>query len=327
MGEGRLSGFGSLVRYLALFSAIIFLSAPLACAADKLRVAKPEATTFAFAFLDIGIGSGIFAKHGLEIENVDLPGASKAHQALIAGSVDVELGSGVEFIYLAKGSPAKGIAVLAGAPLGMCIMVRDDGAIKDVRDLKGKLIGISTVGSLTDWLATEIARRQGWGADGVTRVALGNQDASSAALVAKNIDANIGGTQTGYRLQDTGRGKILTTFGPLVPDFITHMILASDSFIASNPDQLKRFLAGWFETVRFAKANKAEAVRLTQPLTRLPAETANAIYDQQIAMFSDNGRFEAKQLAVIKSSVRELGQMETLPPDNQLFTEAFLPPR
>jgi hypothetical protein len=25
--------------------------------------------------------------------------------------------------------------------------------------------------------------------------------------------------------------------------------------------------------------------------------------------------------------VRELGQMETLPPDDQLFTEAFLPPR
>jgi NitT/TauT family transport system substrate-binding protein len=158
-------------------------------------------------------------------------------------------------------------------------------------------------------------------------VALGNQDASSAALVAKNIDANIGGTQTGYRLQDTGRGKILTTFGPLVPDFITHMILASDRFIAANPDQLKRFLAGWFETVRFAKANKAEAVRLTQPLTRLPAETANAIYDQQIAMFSTDGHFEKKQLEVIKSSVRELGQMETLPPDDQLFTEAFLPPR
>ena len=318
---------GVVARCIALFLGMIVLTSPLARAADKLRVAKPEATTFAFAFLDIGIGSGIFAKHGLEIENVDLPGASKAHQALIAGSVDVELGSGVEFIYLAKGSPAKGIAVLAGAPMGMCIMVRDDGTVKDASDLKGKLIGVSSAGSLTDWLATEMSRRQGWGADGVTRVALGSQDAASAALVAKNIDAIIGGTQTGYRLQDTGRGKILTTFGPLVPDFITHMILASDSFIAANPELLKRFLAGWFETVRFAKANKAEAVRLTQPLTRLPTETANAIYDQQIAMFSTDGRFEQKQLEVIKSSVRELGQMETLPPDNQLFTEAFLPPR
>jgi len=321
-----LSGFVLAARRIALLSIALCCATWPAVAADKLRVGKPEATTFAFAFLDIGVGAGIFAKHGLEIENVDLPGAAKAHQALIAGSIDVELGSGIEFVYIAKGSHAKGIAVLAGAPMGMCLMVRDDGSIKDPRDLKGKLVGISTVGSLTDWLATEMSRRQGWGPDGVTRVALGNQDASSAALVAKNIDANIGGgTQTGYRLQETGRGKILTTFGPLIPDFITHMIVSSDSFIASNPEILKRFLAGWFETVRFAKANKAEAVRLTQPLTRLPTETASAIYDQQIAMFSETGRFEKKPLEVIKQSVRALGPLETLPPDEALFTEAFLP--
>lgn len=322
-----MSAFASTVRFFVLLCVVLLLTSNLASAADKLRVAKPEATTFAFAFLDIGAQTGIFGKQGIEIESVDLGGASKAHQALISGSVDVELGSGIEIMFIAKGSPAKGIAVLAGAPLGMCITVRDDGAFKDASDLKGKLIGISTAGSLTDWLATELSRRQGWGSDGVTRVALGNQDALSSALVAKNIDAIVGGTQTGYRLQETGRGKVLTTFGPLVPDFITHMILASDSFIASNPEMLRRFLAGWFDTVRFAKANKAEAVRLTQPLTRLPPEIASAIYDQQIAMFSTDGRFEKKPLDVIKSSVRELGQIDKLPPDNALFTEAFLPPR
>lgn len=315
----------SAARLIVVAQAVLLLALQAANAADKLHVAKPEATTFAFAFLDIGVQAGIFSKHGIEIESLDLAGASKAHQALIAGSADVELGSGIEFMFIAKGSPAKGIAVLAGAPLGMCITVRDDGEFKRGADLKDKLIGISTVGSLTDWLATELSRRQGWGSDGVKRVALGNQDALSAALIAKNIDAIVGGTQTGYRLQETGRGKVLTTFGPLVPDFITHMIVSSDSFIAAHPDRLRRFLAAWFETVRFAKANKAEAIRLTQPLTRLPAEIAAIIYDEQIAMFSTDGRFEPKALDIIKKSVRELGQLDTLPPDDALFTEAFLP--
>lgn len=322
-----MSALRSAARLITLFQIVLMLACPAAHAADKLRVTKPEATTFAFAFLDIGVGAGIFAKHGLEIESLNLAGAAKAHQALIAGSAEIELGSGIEMMYIAKGSPAKGIAALAGAPLGLCIMVRDDGEIKDSAGLKGKLIGISTVGSLSDWLATEASRRQGWGSDGIKRVALGNQDAMTAALVAKNVDAIIGGTQTGYRLQDTGRGKVLTTFGPLVPDFITHMIVASDSVIASHPDALRRFLAAWFETVRFAKANKEEAIRLTRPLTRVPPETASILYDQQIAMFSLDGRFEPKALAVIKDSIRELGQLDTLPPDNALFTEAFLPPR
>jgi NitT/TauT family transport system substrate-binding protein len=310
-----------------LLLAVLLLASGTASAAEKLRVAKPEATTFAFALLDVGIAQGIFARHGLEIESVDLAGASKAHQALIAGSVDVELGSGVEILFIAKGSPAKGIAVLAGPPAGMCVTVRGDGALRDKADLKGKLIGVSTAGSLTDWLATELSRSQGWGGDGVTRVALGNQDALIAALVSKNVDAIIGGTQTGYRLEASGRGKVLTTFGKLVPDFITHMILASDSFIASHPDTLRRFLAGWFETVRFVQANKAETIRLTETITRLPSDIASTIYDEQIAMFSTDGRFEPKALAVTEQSVRELGGLTALPPDPALFTEAFLPPR
>jgi NitT/TauT family transport system substrate-binding protein len=322
-----LSALRPFARLTILMLAVLLAASPAATAAERLRVAKPEATTFAFALLDVGIEEGIFAKHGLEIESLDFAGAGKAHQALIAGSVDVELGSGVELMFIAKGSPAKGIAVLAGPPMGMCITVRDDGEIKDSADLKGKLIGVSTAGSLTDWLATELSRRQGWGSDGVNRVPLGSQDALIAALVSKNVDAIVGGTQTGYRLQAGGRGKVLTTFGRLVPDFITHMILASDRFIASHPDTLRSFLAGWFETVRFVKANKAETIRVTLKLTRLPPEIASTIYDEQIAMLSSDGRFQPKPLEIIEASVRELGGLKELPADTALFTEAFLPPR
>ncbi|HEX3971123.1 MAG TPA: ABC transporter substrate-binding protein, partial [Stellaceae bacterium] len=141
----------------------VLLSVAEARAADKVRVSKSEATTFAFAFLDVGVKEGIYAKHGIEVETLDLAGAAKAHQALIANSADIELGSGIEMMFIAKGSPTKGVAALAGPPLGFAIMVAKDGNVHSVADLKGKLIGVSTVGSLSDWLPTEIARRQGWG--------------------------------------------------------------------------------------------------------------------------------------------------------------------
>jgi ABC-type nitrate/sulfonate/bicarbonate transport system substrate-binding protein len=307
-------------------AAALIAAAPAPRAADTVHVSKSEGTTFAFAFLDIGIKEGIFAKHDLDVVGVNLAGAAKAHQALVAGSVDIEVGSGVEFIYIAHGSPAKGIAVLAGPPFGLGIMVRDP-AIKSLADLKGKLVGVSTMGSLSDWLATEVSRRQGWGSDGLKRAALGDQSALTAGLVSGNVDAIIGGMQTAYRLEDSGRGRALTNFGPLIPDFITHMIVASDTFIAAHPNDVRRFLAAWFETVRFAKANRDAAIRDTMPLTGLPSEPAASIYDQQISMMSDDGRFGAKQLEVTKQAVRDLGNIEQLPPDNALFTEAFLPPR
>lgn len=313
-----------LAAALALGLAALLSAAP-AHAADKVRVSKSEATTFAFAFLEVGVKEGIYAKHGIDAETLNLAGAAKAHQALLAGSADIELGSGTELMYVAKGSPTKGVATLAGPPLGFAIMVAKDGGINSVADLKGKLIGVSTVGSLSDWLPTEIARRQGWGSDGIRRAALGSQDGLTGALISHNVDGIIGGTQTGYRLEQAGSGRILTTFGPLIPDFIAHMIVASDTFIAAHPDTLKRFLAGWFETVRFAKTHKEETVRDTMPLTRLPPDLAARLYDEQIPMFSDDGRFQPKAVAVIKEAIKLLGPLDTLPPDNQLYTEAFLP--
>jgi NitT/TauT family transport system substrate-binding protein len=305
------------------FAALLSLAS--AHAADKIHVTKSEATTFAFAFLDVGAKEGFYAKQGIEVETLDLPGAAKAHQALIAGSAEIELGSGIEMMFIAKGSPTKGVAALAGPPLGFAIMVAKDGKIGSLADLKGSLIGVSTVGSLSDWLPTEIARRQGWGGDGIRRVALGSQDALTGALLSHNVDGIVGGTQTGYRLEQAGNGRILTTFGPLIPDFIAHMIVASDAFIGQHPDTLRRFLVAWFETVHFAKTHKDETVRDTMPLTRLPPDLASRLYDDQIAMFSEDGRFEPKALAVIKEAVKQLGPLDTLPPDNQLYTEAFLP--
>lgn len=310
---------------LALTLGTLLPAAP-SHAADQIRVSKSEATTFAFAFIEVGGQEGIYAKHGIEVETLNLGGAAKAHQALLAGSADIELGSGLELMFVAKGSPTKGVAVLAGPPLGFAIMVAKDGNVLSVADLKGKLIGVSTVGSLSDWLPTEISRRQGWGSEGIRRVALGSQDGLIGALISHNVDGIIGGTQTGYRLEQAGSGRILTTFGPLIPDFIVHMIVASDSFVAVHPDALKRFLAGWFETVRFAKTHKDETVRDTMPLTRLPPDLAARLYDEQIAMFSDDGRFQPKALAVTKEAVKQLGGLDKLPPDDQLYTEAFLPP-
>ncbi len=317
----------SAAQVAASIAVVVFATSSIADAADKLRVAKPEATSFSFAFLDVGVQTGIFAKHEVEIESIDVAGGSKANQALIAGSIDIELGSGIEMLFIVKGSPEKGIAVLAGPPLSMGISVRDDSGIKDIASLKGKAIGISTAGSLTDWLAEELSRRQGWGTDGVRRVALGSQDALSAALIAKNVDAIIGGTPTAYRLQEAGQAKVLATFGPTVPDFITNMIFASNAVIAAHPEAVRHFLAGWFETVRFAKANKEETIRLTRPATRLSPEIASIIYDEQMPMFSTDGRFDPKAVAVVKNSIKELSQFDSLPPDDVLFTEAFLPPR
>ncbi len=310
---------------LAAVAAAWLAGASGAAALDKIRVGKPEATGFAFALLEVGMAQGIFAAQGLEIESLEFAGGAKSHQALIANGIDIELGAGVEFAFIAKGSPAKGIAMMAGPPLSMAIIVRPDGEITKVDDLKGKLIGVSTGGSLTYWLATEFARSNGWGSDGVKPTPVGNMDSEVAALIAKNVDGIVGPTERGYPLQAAGRAKVLVTFGKSVPDFITRMIVTSNRMIADNPDGIRRFLKGWFATIAYVRTHKAETIRLTTDVTRMPPDIAATVYDEQMPMMSDDGHFDPKAVAVIKRSLIDLGQLTTVPDDKMLFTEEFLP--
>ena len=42
-------------------------------------------------------------------------------------------------------------------------------------------------------------------------------------------------------------------------------------------------------------------------------------------MFSSDGRFDLTAIDVVKKSLIDLAQADTMPPNDQLFTEEFLP--
>jgi len=48
---------------------------------------------------------------------------------------------------------------------------------KSADDLKGRKVGISTVGSITNWLVDDVSRKRGWGDDGMTAVPIGEDGA------------------------------------------------------------------------------------------------------------------------------------------------------
>src|SRR5262249_59729871 len=75
--------------------------------------------------------------------------------------------------FRAKGAPAIGVAAMYGPPMNLALVLPFDTSIKTVSDLKGKRIGVTTAGSLTDWLVRELSRQQGWGSDGIPILALG----------------------------------------------------------------------------------------------------------------------------------------------------------
>src|SRR5512142_3138555 len=110
--------------------------------ADTLRVGKAGREAFSFVPVDIGVRTGIFKRHGLDVEIANFGGDAKLQQAMAADGIDIALGSGPGLAFIVKGSPVKGIAAMAGPPLLFALVVRNDDTIRTVDDLKGRKIGI-----------------------------------------------------------------------------------------------------------------------------------------------------------------------------------------
>ena len=302
----------------------IAMGAP-AQAADKLRVGKAQAQPFTFAPLDIGIEEGIFAKHNLEIEAVNFPGSANLQRGITADAIDIAVGSGPELAFIAKGNPELGVAAMANEPSLLVLITQKDSAIKKVADLKGKLISVSTKGSLTGWLVKELARQQGWGPEGINMVELGTDTAQVAAMRVNQTNGMVLDVATAYKMEEEGNGHIVVNFGTIVKDFHIHVIYASNKIMTEHPEQVREFLAGWFDTIAFMKANKPEAVRIGAKVGRVSEEIESKVYDELISTFSTDGKFEPKAMAALARSFVELGTLPTEPDMSKLYTEKFLP--
>ena len=105
----------------------------------------------------------LFEKHGLDAEPVVMQGSGIVSRALVAGSVAIA----------PVATPTVMNAVLAGSDMVILshtmpgvvqsLMVRSD--IKRDEDLKGKTIGVTTFGSLTDFLVRYLAKKRGLNPD------------------------------------------------------------------------------------------------------------------------------------------------------------------
>jgi ABC-type nitrate/sulfonate/bicarbonate transport system substrate-binding protein len=314
------------IASVALVVAIAALgAAPAAQAGEALRVGKAQSQPFTFAPLDIGIEEGIFARHDLEIEATDFPGSANLQRGIAADAIDIAVGSGPELAFIAKGNPELAVAAMANQPELLTIIVPQDGPVHTVADLKGRLISVSTVGSLTAWMIKELSRQQGWGPDGIRTAELGAEAPQLAAVRTHQVDGMVTDIANALKFSEAGVTRTVLQFGKIVPDFHIHIIYASDKIMAAHPEQVRQFLAGWFETIAFMKRNKSEAVRIGARVGGVSEKIESQVYDDIMPTFSTDGKFNPKALAVLARSFVELGTLPAEPDMRKLYTEKFLP--
>jgi NitT/TauT family transport system substrate-binding protein len=309
----------------ALILGFALISLPVS-AATTLTVGKASATSDALVPVNIGYELGIFEKHGLDLKIVDFTGGSKMDQAMAAGALDISAGDGTEMAFIAKGLPMRAVCMIAGPPSFLGIGVPWDSPITSVEQLKGKHIGISSSGSFTEWLARELARKEGWGPDGVTPVAIGNGAASIIAAFRQHlVDADVGGVATFLTMDESKVGRLLVPVSSYEGSIASGTFSASDRLIHTDPGAIRAFLAAWLETARYIRTHKAETVKMESRIDQLPESVVSKDYDLTIGMFTSDCKFDPEALATLKRGFVELKFLDAPPEMSKLYTEEFLP--
>ena len=310
----------------AAIAAALALVLP-AHAADKVRVGKAVGTAWTFTPLDVGVKEGIFAKYGVDVEIAAFTGDAKLQQGLLSKSLEFGLGSGPAMAFAVKGAPIVAVASFANEPRNIGVTVGANSPIKTVADLKGKMIAISTTGSLTEWLVKRIGTAEGWGADAVRPVAIGDAVQQTAALRAGQVDGLMGAMENAYQLEERHEARIIVSMDKYVPHFVTHVIFARKDLLADNSDEVKRFLQGFFGSLQWIKEHKKESIAIVQPVLNESPTVLEKTYDTQMPMMSLDGQFDAQGLELIKQSFVDLGTLPEKPKDEQMLTRQFLPVR
>ena len=215
--------------------------------------------------------------------------------------------------FVAKGVPAHGVAAFYGPPDDIVLLVATKSGIKTVADVKGKRIGCTTPGSLTDWLIKQLSVQQKWGESGITSVPLGEAKAEFAALERGEIDGIMGSVENGAQHQLEGQGSVLISGGAIVHDFITHIIFARDDYTKSNPELVKKFIDAWFKTVAYMRTHRAETIAIGAKVEGLDPKAEAIAYDTCMKSMLSNGNFSQKALDRLAKSWVELGILPSAP--------------
>ena len=199
-------------------------------------------------------------------------------------------------------------------------------SIQSIKELRGKSIGIASVGSITQWAALELAHSQGWKPEDVTLVSTGSSPgAATVAMRTHQVDAEVSNLMSGVVLEKQKQARVIALTSDYASDFIMHEMSASDALIQSNPDALRRFIKAWFDAVAFMRSHKAESVAAAMPVTGLSAEDESKEYDLLMPELTASGKHAPAMMDRVADSFVELKLLEQRPAIDKLYTNAFLP--
>ena len=221
---------------------------------------------------------GYFKEEGLEVEIVSFEGGVGSLRAMMAGSADLALTSGdPPVLARAQGAPIK--MILSTSPLLEAVMtVREN--IKEIKDLKGKKIGIQEPNGFADIFSRRLLGMAKIKPDEVQFI--GTSTAGRVpALVTGQVDTGVLHVEQAIRaIKRDPNLRNLVNFWEVFPDAFYNVIVTQEKTIKEKRDLLEAFVRAVMKTNRYIYKNKKGTLDAAAEVTGYSLEELGSAYDQ-----------------------------------------------
>jgi NitT/TauT family transport system substrate-binding protein len=246
---------------------------------QKLRVAY-AAITAAFSVPWIAKEAGIYQRHGLDVELVYIAAGSRAVQTLVGGSIDVA----------AIGGPAGVDAKLAGAdtvyvaiPVNKVLVFTVAAPqIQRIEEMRGKSIGVTRIGTVTDFFTRLYLRQNGLVPDRDVMIRqAGGLPEIVAALKAGQIEGGTFGFPAVLHARAAGF-RVLVDYNTAGYRYPLSTVIVTQKFLRTQESAIRRFLEAHIEAVHRFKTDANFAMNVigkyTQTSDRAMLEETQRVY-------------------------------------------------
>nr|BFD82232.1 ABC transporter substrate-binding protein [Streptomyces sp. Xyl84] len=219
---------------------------------------------------------GFFSAEGLNVELLSEPAGVQAETALVSGQVQGAVGFYDHTLDLqVKGKDIESVVQFSHAPGEVeVVSAKAEGKITSPKDFKGKKLGVTGLGSSTDFLTKYLAVKNGVNVSDFTPVAVGAGPTFISALQKGSIDGGMTTDPTVATILDKKAGKILldmrTPEGSqeaLGGPYPSSSLYMQTEWVNSHKDTVQKLANAFVKTLKWMSTHSA-----TEIADKMPAD-------------------------------------------------------
>jgi NitT/TauT family transport system substrate-binding protein len=304
---------------LLILSALVVAETEHASCAEKSSKLAPVRIAYVSrSILDmpyvIARDRGFFREEGLEVEFIFMK-AIQTVQAMLAGGVDFGTATGTAISAAVNGADVRVVFALTDKPSFDMIALPN---ITNVQQMRGKKLGISAPGSLTEILARQILLVNKIPLDQVTMLPLGTSDVTYIALKAGTIDATMLQVPQNFIAQEEGYRKIAA--GADVYRAVQGGLTSTKTVITERPEVVTRVIRATQKGLRLIRNDKKFTVDFIKgPFLDLGKDRdkyADRVYDTALQFYLPSGVVDEKlQREMIATAAQRIKPKDPVPPE------------